>query len=315
MTKSNLVEKLDSGLETPDGKKSFETIYLRLSYAKNVGKVHIPKELFDIHSYTVDVKSYKAYISNVAMSLSMGFSKEDFRSIAMWHLAAYLSSMSLLMETKERENFIKSYQSKNGEHTFPGDLDFVRKDQSNFISFLSQRMSDLNRVIVQTAKNVYGSKSIRRMYRMDPDATQNISDEYFRTMTEKELKKIGYHLLDNNKAKEIIKQIGPKYRFLDVFVVDGVTYRKVYRTPEIHSYLEDTPSWENMPFSDLVDFQCQEDAIIAARTEIRKERLLTMYNNSSLSGKRRMLERLKRFLLKKQMKRELCIVNKMLSQL
>lgn len=314
MTKSNLVEELDNGLEVSD-KKSFETIYLRLSYAKNVGKVHVPKELYDIHSYTVDVKSYKAYVSNAAMSLSMGFSREDFRSIAMWHLAAYLSSMSLLMQTKERENFIKTYQKRNGDHTFPSDVDFVKKDVSNFMSFLSQRMSDLNRVIVQTAKNVYGSKSIKRMYRMDFDAVQNLSDENFRIMSEKELKKVGYHLLDNNKAKEIIKKVGVKYRYADVFEVDGVSYRKVYRTPEIHSYLEDTPSWENMPFSDLVEHEEQESPLAFARMELRKERLLNKYNSSSAKGKRRMLERLKRFLSKKEMKRELSIVKKMLSQI
>jgi hypothetical protein len=293
-------------------KKSLETIYLRLSYAKNVGKVNIPKELFDIHSYTVDLKSYKAYTSNGSMNSSMGFSREDFKSIAMWHLASYLSSISLLMDTPERIKFIQTYQKKNGSHTFPSDTDFIKKDQSNFMSFLSQRMSDLNRIIVQSAKNVYGSKTIKRLYRVEPNAVNSISDECFRTMTEKELKKFGYVLLSGKEAVKVIKQSGQKYRFMDVFEVDGVTYRKIYKKPETHVYLEDYPFWESIPFSSLAD---QEDVIIQNRIEYRKERLLNLYRKISTSGKIRMLSRLKRFLFKKGMDKEVKIVNDMISNL
>jgi hypothetical protein len=312
MTKNKTVEHFEDEIEEVSNKKSFETIYLRLSYAKNIGKVDIPKELFDIHSYTVDVKSYKSYTSNAMMSSSMGFSKEDFRSIAMWHLASYLSSMSLLMETKERNKFIETYQKRNGEGSFPTDLDFLKKDQSNFMSFLSQRMSDLNRIIVQAAKNVYGSKSIKRLYRVGTGISPTLSEDYFRMMSEVELKKLGYFLIANRSAKEIIKKFGSRYQFNDIFEVDGVVYRKIYKTPEIHVHLEDIPYWENMPFSDLVD---QEDVILNEKIRARKERLLGLYKNSSKNGKRRMLARLRKFLIKKGMEKELSIVREMLSEL
>lgn len=312
MTKNNKVDDVEDYFEEEISKKSFETIYLRLSYAKNIGNVHIPKELFDIHAYTVNVKSYKAFLSNASMNLSMGFSKEDFRSVAMWYLAEYLSSMSILMQTKEREEFIKSYQKKNGEHTFPSDFDFVKKDQSNFISFLSQRTSDLNRVIVQAAKNVYGSRSMKRLYKMDINANPSLGEEHFRSLSDKELKSLGYHLLEHKQAKPIIKKVGLKYTFLDFFEVDGVSYRKIYRTPEIHSYLEDIPSWENMPFSDLID---QEEFVESQKTEKKKQRLLSKFYNGSDHTKKKMLERLKRFLIKKDMQKELAIVKKMLSKL
>jgi hypothetical protein len=312
MKKNNAVEDFNDDFEEVSNKKSFETIYLRLSYAKNIGKVHVPKELFDIHSYTVNVKSYKSYTSNAPMNSSMGFSKEDFRSIAMWHLAAYLSSMSLLMETKEREKFIQTYQKRNGVETFPSDTDFVKKDQSNFMSFLSQRMSDLNRIIVQGAKNVYGSKSIKRVYRLGTGVSPTLSEDHFRGMSDLDLKKLGYYLLDNRSAKELIRKAGTKYRFADVFEVDGVIYRKIYKTPEIHVYMEDIPFWENMPFSELED---QEDLFVEGKLQLRKERLLNRYMKSSNKGKVKMLERLKRFLTKKNMEKELLLVKGMLSEL
>lgn len=310
MRKNKAVDNHENSIET--NKKSFETIYLRLSYAKNVGKVPIPTALFDIHSYTVDIKSYKSYASNALMSSSMGFSREDFRSIAMWHLASYLSSMSLLMDTKEREKFIQSYQKRNGSHTFPLDIDFIKKDQSNFMSFLSQRMSDLNRIIVQSAKNVYGSRSIKRIYRVATGVVPTLNEDHFRLMSDNELKKLGYHLLDNKTAKEVIKKAGHKYRFMDIFEVDGATYRKIYKTPEIHVHLEDIPFWENMPFSDIVD---QEEVIMHEKMRLKKERLLNLYRGSTNKGKKRMLERLKRFLTKKGMEKELSLVKGMLSEL
>ena len=295
-------------------KMSFETTYLRLSYAKNVGKKHIPKELYNIHSQTVEIKSFKAFLSNAAMNSSMGFSKGDFKSISLWHLTSYLSSMSLLTECKSRYDFIESYQKKNGEISFPTDLDFIKKDRSNFMSFLSQRMSDLNRIIVQNAKNVYVSKTIKKLYRMSVSAKIDLEDENFRLLPDEDLKKLGYHSLGSSKSLEVIKKSGSKYRTLDIFEVDGVMYRKIFRTPEMHSYLEDIPFWQNLPFSSLVDNQDSSE-VYSEKNEIRKKRLLLKYRNGSARRKKKMLERLKLFLSNKGMKKELAIASAILASL
>lgn len=284
---------------------NFEDAYLRLGYAKNVNK-DIPLALFKIHERTVSYKSFVGFMANKSMSMVMGFEKEDFESVARFHLASYLSSMSLLIECKARQDFIQTYKKRHGEFAFPTDEDFVKKDISNFMAFVGQRMSDLNRVVVQKAQNVFGSKVIRKLYRMSPIAKE-IQTDVFISMDDSDLAKQGYYAVTKNKERDIIKKAGGKYRVLDTFEVDGEMYRKVFHTPEMFTYLEDISfDWANLEVA---------TSPREAELENRKEAFMRRYIKSPHAKKVKMMERLTRYLEKNSMGRELQIANKMLAEL
>lgn len=289
-------------------KDDFEGTYLRLGYAKNVSQ-SVPKELLELHKKTISVKSFGAFNVNRAMSESMGFSHEDFKSIATFHLMSYLTTMSLMAETKERKEFIKKFQKRNGEFSYPSDTDFRKKDVSNFMAFLSQRMSDLNRIIVQKAQSVYGDKLVKKLYLMSPNAKE-LPDDVFVHMSDKDLLKSGYTLLSQAKTREIIKECGSKYRFLDTFELDGNKYRKIYRIPELFSHLEDlSPNWAELGVGNSEkEYDAEDDAPMT--TAFLKE-----YEKKSTQGKIKDLEWMANKFLRKGQKTEFLNTQKIIRQL
>ena len=225
---------MPTNTKRPTTRDQFEDICL-MSYFKRVDK-DIPSHLFKVHEKTVKIQAYKTYSKHNKTFFMIGFEKEDVESIFMAHLASYLTLYTLLRETKRKTLFDTKYKKQHGK--MPSEQDYLKKDVSNFMAFLKQRSQHLVRIGHQKNEILNGTRYIKKIYVVSPEAV-GLHDSEFSQYSTRKLKSLGYYPLsdkDISLDKVFFKNIYRSYS--SETEKNGVKYRKVVFTPTQQDFIE-----------------------------------------------------------------------------
>lgn len=133
----------------------FELVLLRWRYLL---KSPNPKEeVFKQYAATLDSTTKRMYQKFKYAFSTLGYLYEDVRNISNMYLVSYLGVFSLNLPENYKK-FEKAFIAKN--KTEPTKEDILKKDKSNFTSFLIQRLEEAAKICAQKNRNIRGTDSI-----------------------------------------------------------------------------------------------------------------------------------------------------------
>lgn len=282
-------------------KEHFELTYLRWRYfmrASNPSEELIRQ--YEKAAYKVAKEAFNDHHESMKLS---GLEIEDVCNIALVHLISYLGCYSLQFSESGQEKVVE----KRKKAEFP-DEEVKRKDLSNMMVFIQQRMRDLVRVFKQKNKNVLGEHSVAILYQLIDKEVPCTDLELIKAPD-----KYGYRRVTPSQYKEVKRKLGT-YPSTGKFVIGDIIYRYVHNvsTPiwmSDHEHAEDIRSFNPQP-----NISPQEEGYELIK-RYRMEKLLERYENADLKGKVRMLRKAINFFKKKKMMQELALANRMLNKL
>lgn len=233
---------------------------------------------------------------------SSGMEIDDVCNIALVHLVSYLGSYSIQHTEEPTKKFKEA-------HPDMSEQDVAKKDLSNLIHFVSQRMKDLVRVCRQKNQHVLGEKTIAVLFQLvdtevmcpDMDLLKSPFKYGYRRVSAKDYKALREKMSEPMKAGR--------------FVFGGVTYRFVYMSMQ-PIWLSEYENSDDMAMFNPQPEISSQDSPNAARVRWRKERLLVRYEKADRKNKVRMLHRAISFLGKKGgFEEEIALARKMLNML
>jgi hypothetical protein len=286
--------------KTVSTKDQFELTYLRWRYfmrAENPPTDLIKK--YEKAAYKVAKESFNKNYDSMKNS---GLEIEDACNIALVHLVSYLGCFSLQYSEHGRS---KVEEKKKNEDL--SDSEIQRKDLSNLMTFIEQRMKDFVRVFKQKNKNILGEKSVAVLFQLVDKESPCSDQELLRAP-----KRYGYRKVSASLYKEIKRKLG-SYPQVGRFVLGDTVYRYVQTT--------NNPVWisDSENSDDILSFNpqnyTQPQDLEESLNRYRIEKLLDRYHNSDEKNKVRMLKKAISFLKKKGMMTELRSAKRMLKKL
>jgi hypothetical protein len=196
---------------------NFEDIYLKTSYLK---KIKNGDENF-MNMYSIFAKSVhkiggKFFAKNIGLLSSAGFGLDDVESFCAVQAWSYIELYSLQTNPEALQRFIAKRKTDYPERKFLTNIEICKKDSSNFMSFLSQRLSEFVRICRIKNRNIKGSRETQGFYiKEGPQDNSPISD-FVRNSPED----YGYRKLTNMEVLDLKKEIGSSSIYRDLRVKD-----------------------------------------------------------------------------------------------
>jgi hypothetical protein len=280
-------------------KDQFELTYLRWRYFMRAANP--PTELVKKYEKAALKVAKESYNENYDAMKNSGLEVEDVCNIALVHLVSYLGCYSL--------QFSEIGKTKVAEKM--GDVsqeEVKRKDLSNMMVFIQQRLKDLVRVFRQKNKNVLGEHLVAVLFQLVDKESPCTDMELIKAPN-----KYGFRRVTPTHYKEVKKKLGT-YPQVGRFVLGDTVYRYVY----IHNGPIWTADHENpediAAFNPQSSIPPQEEAFETMR-RYRMEKLLDKYYKANTTNKIRMLKHAISFLKKKKMANELVLAKGLLNKL
>lgn len=153
-------------------KDNFELVLMRWRYLL---KSPNPKvEVFTEYSKELNSVSKKMWYSFRYAFSTAGYDYDDIRSLADVYLVGYLGMFSLKLKDKLKI-YKTTFKAKNGKN--PNKEEISKKDRSNFISFLTQRLGEAGKICSQKNRNIRGTDGVNEGF--IGTVSVNVSDEQF----------------------------------------------------------------------------------------------------------------------------------------
>jgi len=180
-------------------KDNFELVLMRWRYL--LKSPNPPAAVFQEFRKTLDNVSRKMwYDFRYAFSIA-GYDQDDVRALANIYLVGYLGVFSL----RNKENLKKfkvTFKNKNGK--LPTVEEIAKKDQNNFVSFLTQRLEEAGKICSQKNRNIRGTDGFKEAY--IGENTVDVSDELLSVQPEK----YGYKKLKKKDLESLSTAAGVK---------------------------------------------------------------------------------------------------------
>lgn len=282
-------------------KEEFELTYMRWRYFMRASNP--PEELIKKYEKAAYKIAKETYNENFETMKNSGLEVEDVCNIALVHLVSYLGCYSLQFSDNGK---LKIEEKKKKMEL--AEEEIKRKDLSNMMVFIQQRMKDLIRVFRQKNKNVFGENLVAVLFQL-VDREKPCTDLELLKAPDK----YGYRRVLPSQYKEVKKKLGG-YPTAGKFVIGDISYRYV------HVY--SGPVWisDHENADDISAFNPQSDESYQEyNTELsnrfRMERILEKYQKATPKNKARMLERAMFIFRKKRMIKELALANRLFNKI
>lgn len=270
-------------------KDEFELSYLRWRYL--IRTSNPPAEVLKQFENAAYKCARDSFFGEKDTYIASGMELEDVCSIAQVHLVSYLGLYSIEHVPDQMEKFVNKYEKTNGKK--PDEKEIKRKNLSNMICFISQRLRDLIRICKQKNRNITGENVTYEIYKLTgkekecSDWALSLSPESygFEKISRAEKIKVGSHII-RDAAMERVEHKGRVYRVISD--VTGVTWLSNHNDPS------------NLPIFNPQDKILNPEEIEDFKLKHRKEKLLDRYQEASPKNKIRILKRIVRFLSKKE---------------
>lgn len=272
-------------------KDHFEAVYLKHHDFYRINE--LPAERRDVahleadHAQTVKVYSKKFFDKHSTMLKEIGMELEDIHCISRVHLYKYLVLFSLKNNPEKMAEFVKNYKEKHGETAYPTMKDITKKDASNFMSYLPQKLSDLLRLCNMKLKSITGEKQIKAVFELPETIDESVSDMFIW----ENHKEIGARKL-YLKEVAVLRQSGARLT-LGHFTHNGKLYRSILMRD--NRALQDVGIEESLeeidgrvakfhtPFTS--DYESLVESRDAEDNELKIEKMLTLYRRMDKPAK------------------------------
>lgn len=282
-------------------KNEFELTYLRWRYFMRTSNPS--DELIRQYEKAAYKVAKEEFNQNYETMKTCGLEIEDVCNIALVHLVSYLGCYSL--------QFSKDGQAKAKEKSttqlYPEE-EIKRKDLSNMIIFIRQRMKDLVRVFRQKNKNVLGENHIAALFQLIDTEVPCTDFELLKSP-----KKYGYRAVTPSQYRQIRTKLGTHPQ-VGKFALDGISYRyvRMYISPV---WLSDYENDDHISVfgTDPENVPQEKNYEISRRYKL--ERLLDRYEKLDNKRKIKLLKKAVNVLRKTNMIPELMLAKGMLDKL
>jgi len=241
-------------MSRPTTSDNFEDVYLRSTYLGRIDH-SVPSrfnELYNIYATSIKSIGGRFCSKNHVLFRSMGFDHEDVISFCEVQAWSYISNFSIITKPEAMEKFLVKRKSDYPDRPDLTSDEIRRKDNSNFMTFLTQRLSDLVRVFKQKNRNIRGTKEISSFYLKTKQA-QDVTQE----LIVEDPEKYGFIQLTKKDVLDLKKRVGPKFKYAD-FSFEGHSYIYISYVPSLSKL--DVVAALNDPHSNL--FYMSPDAIM-----------------------------------------------------
>jgi hypothetical protein len=282
-------------------REQFELAYLRWRYFMRVENP--PEELVKQYEKAAYMVARDAYRQNQDTMLYSGLELEDVMNISLVHLVSYLGCYSLQFSDIGK----KKVANKRAKEEY-SEEEVKRKDLSNMIVFIQQRMKDLVRVFKQKNRNIMGEKHVAVLYQLI-DVEIPCSDEDLL----KSPHRYGYRRVPPSQYNEIKRKLG-RYPEKGKFSVGDIKYRYV-SSQTAPVWIEDYENYESLSVFNQIDKVPPQEEQFELLKRYRMERLLDRYEKAPKKLKIKMLKRVEKILSSKGMNKELELARRILGKL
>jgi hypothetical protein len=163
-------------------KDHFEAVYLKHNDFYRINE--LPAERRDVahleaeHAQTIRVYSKRFFDKHSTMLKEIGMELEDIICISRIHLYKYLTLFSLKNNPEKLAEFVKKYQERHGKNAYPSMQDITKKDVSNFMSYLPQKLSDLLRLCNMKLSYITGERQIKAVFELPESIDESVTDMF-----------------------------------------------------------------------------------------------------------------------------------------
>ena len=163
-------------------KDHFEAVYLKHRDFYKINE--LPPERRDVshlecdHMFTVKVQARKFFDKHSTLLKKIGMEFEDILCISRVHLYKYLVLFSLKNNPEKLAEFVKKYKERHGETSYPTINDITKKDISNFMCYLPQKLSDLLRFCNVKLPSITGEKQMKVVFELPNNIDNSVSDMF-----------------------------------------------------------------------------------------------------------------------------------------
>lgn len=180
-------------------KDNFELVLMRWRYLLKSPNPS-PEAFLEFSKPLKSVSRKMWYAFKYAFSIA-GYDEDDVRALADIYLVGYLGVFSL----KNKDNLKKfkaTFKKKNGK--LPNAEEISKKDQNNFVSFLTQRLEEAGKICSQKNRNIRGTDGFKEAY--IGEFVVDVSDELLSVQPER----YGYRKLKKKELEQLAAQMASK---------------------------------------------------------------------------------------------------------
>ena len=205
----------------------FEKSCLMERYFKRINKDYLlsmDKKVFDSYKDIVSQESRKTYAKFKNTFKNVGLELDDLENISRVYLVGYLGLYSLDNNPSAMAKFVDSFQRKNKTDNLPPKEIVLKKDRSNFISNLKQKLPMLADICRSKSTNIVCCGGYRKYLKIkDAKDIQIVSELKGEIIPE------GYLLVTKREFLEAKKENNSKRK--KKFLHKGFWYLAVSRDP------------------------------------------------------------------------------------
>jgi len=180
-------------------KSDFELVLMRWRYL--LKSPNPPPEVFQEFNKAITNVSRKMWYNFRYAFSTVGYDQNDVQALAKIYLVGYLGIFSLKNE-ENLKKFVEAFKKKNG--LAPTAEEIAKKDQNNFVSFLTQRLEEAGKVCSQKNRNIRGTDGFKEAY--IGDFVVDVSDELLAAQPEV----YGYRKLKKKELEALSAAAGVK---------------------------------------------------------------------------------------------------------
>jgi hypothetical protein len=192
----------------------FEDVYLRSSYLERIKpeQTGLFSQFHHEYKNTIDILALRYYRRNTSFFKTVGFEPKDIYNFCNIQAWSFIENFSIVANDSAMRSFLRKRAEKYSDRDYPPTAEEItKKDKSNFIFFLNQRLSDLVRISKAKIRNIRGTKEISSFFeQINPNLDTELVLEIAR-----DPKKYGYRELSNTEVVALKKEMKKDFRYED----------------------------------------------------------------------------------------------------